>query len=66
MSDQDEREYRPRPADERSLSHDEVGKGGVSEPADFIDAPDDAWPDDKVWDLGDGVFVTQKQLREHD
>jgi hypothetical protein len=26
----------------------------------------DHYPDDMVWDLGDGVRVTHRQLREHD
>lgn len=58
-----EDEYKTRPADEYSLSHEQIAEAGLSDVADFMDAPDTGWPDDKLWDLGDGVTVTQAQLR---
>jgi hypothetical protein len=56
--------YRERPADDYSLSHEEIAKAGLSEPSDFMEAPDTGWPDDHAWDLGDGVRITQRELRE--
>jgi len=55
--------YLDRPADEYSLSHDEIHRGGLSEPSDFMDAPDDMWPDEMIWNLGDGVEATNAQIR---
>jgi hypothetical protein len=61
MTERDD--YRDRPADDHSLSHEDIAREGLSEPSDYMDAPDTGWPDSMVWDLGDGVTATQGELR---
>ena len=36
----------------------------MSDAASFMAAGDTSWPASMTWDLGDGVTVTQAQLRE--
>jgi hypothetical protein len=50
-------------ADEYSLSHDQLAQSGLFDFVDVMESRDDRWPDDRVWDLGDGVTATMKELR---
>ena len=58
-----QRAYLDRPADEHSLSHEQIAKNGLSEPSDFMAFPDSGYAANHEWDLGGDVKKTQAELR---
>lgn len=50
--------------DDSALCHEELVRAGLFDAADVAESPDDGWPDDFVWDLGDGVTATTAELRD--